>query len=238
MEKFTLCIDLDDTLIPNAYLYQVANWKCGAILSDAIAPFSMSAVDILRREDVIDIENSKRFGFSQRRFPYSWVQLYREIARELQLPVVPSVRRALYHAACGFREGPFEVFPHVHETLGYLRAEGHRLVLITAGDCKLQKKKIMCSGVLRYFHDVHIVGMDKRPILQDELRLSLERVVMVGDSKKSDIAPAIEVGVIPVWLARGVQWSFAQQDVDHDKYHTINHFRELPALLSRIAGNP
>jgi FMN phosphatase YigB (HAD superfamily) len=42
--------------------------------------------------------------------------------------------------------------------------------------------------------------------------------MMVGDSKRSDIAPAIELGITAVHIP-GDTWPFAQAELDRRAYH-------------------
>lgn len=234
--QFEILIDFDDTLVPTAYLYQLANWECGRIVQDAIAPYPMQSKEILKLADDLDNEHAKTYGFNPRRFQYSWVKAYVSIAQRLGKPVNRSVVRALSTAAAEFKKGPFNPFPGVTETLRELRDAGHRLHLLTSGDRKLQQKKLRMSDIGTAFDSIAIVLSSKKSemlLRKLEAGAAGRRCVMVGDSKRSDIIPANEAGIMAVWLP-GIQWEFARANVELNTFHTIRHFTELPGLLAAL----
>jgi putative hydrolase of the HAD superfamily len=231
-----IMVDLDDTLVPTAWLYSRASWQCGALVQEAISPYPMGALDILKFEHDIDLHHAKHYGFNPRRFQMSWQATYVECCQRAGIKPVRAIQRRLWWTAATFKEGPFESFPGCDRACYDLLAVGHRLHLVTSGDDSLQRRKIRDSMVGRWFNAQHIVPMDKRAVMQeirDQAKKDGRGCVMVGDSKRSDIGPAIELGIPAVWIP-GVQWTFAHQHIE-EGFLTVPTFAEVPALLKREA---
>ena len=62
----------------------------------------------------------------------------------------------------------------------------------------------------------------------DTLQLSPAEAIVVGDSYKNDIAPALSLGITPVWL-KGRGWN-DKDDLNSAPY-IISDFHDLPTLL-------
>jgi putative hydrolase of the HAD superfamily len=86
----------------------------------------------------------------------------------------------------------------------------YNLALLTNGATDLQREKIICSGIEKYFKEVIISGEigfgkpDKRifQLALSRFGVSPEQAVMVGDSLQSDISGAKATGIKAVWLNR------------------------------------
>jgi putative hydrolase of the HAD superfamily len=233
MEGRLICFDLDDTLIPNTHLYHRPIWRCGEIISRALGHQSPYPIDLLKLHYDVDSSMVKRFGFSQDRFPTSWVQAYEQVCAKVGTAPDPEVSAELYREAAEFKRGPFAPFPGVVDVLRELRGQGYALHMITAGDEQLQRTKVGASGLGPLFDSVRITGVEKKEVMREIAGERPGSAVMVGDSKKSDIIPAIELGMVAVHVPSNT-WAFANADVDPGSYHTIASVRDLPALLDRI----
>ncbi|HSD12534.1 MAG TPA: HAD family hydrolase, partial [Patescibacteria group bacterium] len=176
-------------------------------------------------------------GYGVDRFPKSWVKTYETLARRAGLPVDRRVCEAVRKTAAAFTRGPYVPFDGAKEALMELQREGHSLHLITAGDKTLQEKKVRVSGLSSLFDSVNVTGVDKKPVMAKIVGEHKERVMMVGDSTKSDVKPAIELGIVAVHVPSHT-WAFAQADVDRRKYLVISSISELPALVRKFMRRP
>lgn len=229
-----LLLDLDDTCIPNSFRYNDATWKCGLIISQALGHRSPYAADVMKLHYEVDTAAVKQYGFSAERFPTTWVRVYDVLCERAGLAPDPKVRRLLYETASRFCEPPFPPFDGVHEALDELRAEGATLRLITAGDEKLQALKIESSGLERHFDSVHITPLDKYPTMEKLVAAHRGPAAMIGDSKKSDIAPAKRLGILGIRIPSQT-WAYANDAAVEPDYE-IPHIRDLPSLLRSIAS--
>src|SRR5262249_24372664 len=87
-----------------------------------------------------------------------------------------------------------------------------RIILLTKGAPDVQGKRLQDSGLNRYLDGVYIVS-DKsastlRAIYSKE-KLRASRVVVIGDSLRSDILPALETGAFALWIP-SLTWRYEQ----------------------------
>jgi putative hydrolase of the HAD superfamily len=134
---------------------------------------------------------------------------------------------------------PVETLPHARETLEAL-ADKYRLVLVTKGDLFDQERKIAQSGLGELFQAVEIVS--------DKNRSTYERVfsrhgdgpdksMMIGNSLKSDVLPAIEAGSWGVYVPHDLTWAYehAETPEGETRFREVENLGELPRLIEEIA---
>ena len=98
-----------------------------------------------------------------------------------------------------------------------------------------QENKLWRSGLQRYFDVVTIVS-DKTPKayhrLCRELDVTPDELVMVGNSFKSDIAPALKIGASAVHIPFHTTWAHEKtEEFEHPKLRHISRFEELLDIL-------
>lgn len=135
--------------------------------------------------------------------------------------------------------------PEVEETLSKLHdlakentceaERKFRLAVFTKGELKDQENKLWRSGLSRFFDVVSIVS-DKTPAtyrrLCKELEVSPQKLVMVGNSFKSDIAPALKVGASAIHIPFHTTWAHEKtEEFEHERLRRITHFSEVYELL-------
>ncbi len=131
---------------------------------------------------------------------------------------------------------PATPLPGVEETLRTLRARHrYRLVCFTKGELQDQENKLRRSGLAPYFQHVEITS-DKGEHEFRQLCLHLdiepEEMVMVGNSLKSDIAPALAIGARAIHIPFHVTWQLEHHEaISHERLQTISDFRELLELI-------
>ena len=133
---------------------------------------------------------------------------------------------------------PVETLPHVQETLESL-AGRYRLVMITKGDLFDQERKLAGSGLGDLFDAVEIVS-DKTPATYERVFAQYAdgpaRAMMVGNSLKSDIVPAIAAGSWGVYIPHDLNWvlEHAEEPTDSPRYRRLTHLGELTALIAEV----
>jgi len=110
-----------------------------------------------------------------------------------------------------------------------------KLAVFTKGELMDQENKLWRSGLQRYFDVVSIVS-DKKPEayrrLCKELEVQPEELLMVGNSFKSDIAPALKIGASAVHIPFHTTWAHEKvEEFDHPKLRRIKRFEELLEIL-------
>jgi putative hydrolase of the HAD superfamily len=128
-------------------------------------------------------------------------------------------------------ECPMEVIEGVPETLEYLSAR-HDLTLFTKGHPEEQKLKIGRSGLGAFFGHTAIVKEKDAAAyrhLVEQRSLVPERTWMIGNSPKSDINPALEVGLNAVFVPHAHTWILEKQELRPGKRQllVVEQFTDL-----------
>lgn len=124
----------------------------------------------------------------------------------------------------------------VEETLARLRqTRQYKLAVFTKGELQDQENKLWRSGLQRYFDVVSIVS-DKTPEayrrLCRELEVKPEELVMVGNSFKSDIVPALKIGASAVHIPFHTTWAHEKtEEFAHERLRRISRFEEIMDIL-------
>lgn len=136
-------------------------------------------------------------------------------------------------------EFPTTPLPEVRSTLEALvrlrRERGLRVVVFTKGELQDQENKLRRSGLWNLFDDVIVVA-DKT---EEEYRRLIARygiapseLVMVGNSFKSDIAPALRIGALAMHIPYHVVWKMEHAETfEHPNLTPIRHFSEILRVL-------
>ena len=162
--------------------------------------------------DEIEIVNREVHGYGALNFGRNLRQCYehlceREIRQSDLDQVMAFAERIL--------EQPVVLIDGVRETLADL-ASRHELILFTKGHPEEQKLKIDRSGLGFHFRHTAIVK-EKDPVsyrnLVRECSLALDRAWMIGNSPRSDINPALEVGLHAVHIPHAQTWSLEDEEI-------------------------
>ncbi|MBN9060020.1 MAG: HAD hydrolase-like protein, partial [Rhizobiales bacterium] len=180
--------DADDTLWQNEQFYRLTEQRFIDLLAE-----HGDREEISRRLNEAERRNLKLYGFGIKGFTLSMV----ETAIELTGGRIPSAAISeILAAGRDMLVHPVETLPHVRETLEQL-AGAYRLILITKGDLFDQERKLAASGLGDLFDAVEIVSDKNTSTYQRIFTRHADgpaHSMMVGNSLKSDIVPAIEAG--------------------------------------------
>lgn len=124
------------------------------------------------------------------------------------------------------------LFPHAHETLGYLK-EKYTLHLISNGFADASETKVMQCDLKKYFTTIVIseaVGVHKpHPEIfhyaVTNAKTAISQSVMVGDSIEADIRGAQNVGMDAIFF------NPKSSEVPDDVKLSISHLQELTRLF-------
>ena len=135
---------------------------------------------------------------------------------------------------------PIETLPYVDQALETLQ-DRYRLILITKGDIFDQERKLAASGLADYFATVEIVA-DKTAASYQRIFArhteGAEHTVMVGNSLRSDILPALEAGAYAVYVPHDLTWSYEHAEEPHaeKRYARIAHLGELESTIAHFTA--
>ena len=214
-----IAFDADDTL-----------WDCQSHfervekrLYELIAPYCDNpAQELFQTES----GNMADLGYGCKAFTISVIETALRVGGDhlttAQLAELLSVSKGLLHL-------PATPLPGVKETLE--RIDGYRKVVFTKGELQDQENKLKRSGLLKYFDDVEITS-DKTQreflALCEHQQIHPSQLLMVGNSLKSDIAPALAIGAWGIHIPFHVTWQLEHfDDIDHERLIKIEKFSDI-----------
>jgi putative hydrolase of the HAD superfamily len=224
--------DGDDTLWSTEQLYDDARSRAARIVGEA----GLDPVEWAQRERHIDVANVAKLGYSVERFPASCVQAYEELCSNSRRPINLGTLERIRRAAATVFEHDAPLVPGAKEMLTTLRARGARLALLTKGDPGVQMRRLEHSGLRDLFHVVKIVPEKSPAVIRDvvtALGASISSAWMVGNSIRSDVAPALRAGLRAVWIDAHV-WEYEQgHDLSTtDGVITAAQIADVPSLIT------
>ncbi|KAB0681430.1 HAD family hydrolase [Aureimonas leprariae] len=219
--------DADDTLWQNERFFRLTEERFLALLeAHAEGP-------VLKRR-LLDTEmrNLESYGFGIKGFTLSMIETALEVTgTQVDGAAIAEIlgwgREMLRH--------PVETLPHARGCLEALRGR-YTMILVTKGDLFDQERKLAASGLGEFFDAVEIVS--------DKTAATYERVfrqhgdgagnaLMVGNSLKSDVLPALEAGAFAVHVPHDLTWDYerAEPPVDHPCFAALPDLSGLPAAI-------
>ena len=228
----TIGFDADDTLWQNESFFRLTQDRFATLLADHAAPDHLA-----ERLEAAERRNIGHYGFGVKGFTLSMIETAIEVT-EGRVPA--AVIGELIAAGRDMLEHPIELLPSVRATVTALAAE-YRVVLITKGDLLDQERKLAQSGLGDLFHGVEIVS-HKTPDAYRQIfarhGTGADQAMMVGNSLKSDVIPALEAGSWGVHIPHGLTWALEAADppLGHRRFHALTSLGSLPALVESLAG--
>lgn len=224
----TIGFDADDTLWHNERHFKLTEQRFAELLVD-----HASTDHLLERLVSAERRNVLHYGYGIKGFTLSMI----ETAVEVTNGRVPAgIISRILEVGRELLAHPVECFEGVPETLEKLKG-GYHLVVITKGDLFDQERKLAASGIDHLFDAVEIVS-EKNEAAYSRIFArhgnGPERAVMVGNSVKSDIIPALAAGCWAVHIPFELTWALEEADKPGDapRFRHADRIDELPGLLS------
>jgi len=220
----TLLIDADDTLWENNIYFEQAFDEFVRFLNHP----HLTAGQVRAVLDEIEKVNNRLYGYGSENFARNLCQCFERLAaREIRPEDLQRVR----DFGENLKNHPMEIIEGVPETLEYLHRR-HDLILFTKGQPEEQKRKIERSALGGYFKHTAIVKEKDEAAyrrLAAELGLSLHETWMVGNSPKSDINPALKVGMNAVFIPHDHTWTLEREPLapGPGRLLTLERFSDL-----------
>ena len=224
-------LDADDTLWHNEPLYTSTRDQFRSLLER----YDCAGACEDRLNDV-ELRNLRLFGYGVKGFVLSMI----ETAIELTEGRLESTDvRTIIEWGHRMLSCPVELLDGVRDAVAAL-ARHYPIVLVTKGDLLHQESKLAQSGLGPHFKGIEIVSKKDAATYRGVMArygVTPERFVMVGNSLRSDVLPALEAGAHAVYVPYEITWSHehvAPDALAGARYHEIAHIRELPTLLRRL----
>lgn len=226
----TIGFDADDTLWHNERFFKSTQDRFALLLAD-YAEQDHLAERLLAAEK----RNIGHYGFGIKGFVLSMIETAIEVTDE-RVParviadIIESGRAMLAH--------PIDLLPFAQDAIEAL-APTHRIILITKGDILDQERKLAQSGLGDMFDWVEIVAHKTPDTYRHVFSRhgdGANRALMVGNSMRSDIVPAITAGAWGVYVPHGLVWALehAEPPIDAPRYRELASLEGLANFVQSI----
>jgi putative hydrolase of the HAD superfamily len=226
-------VDADDTLWHNETYFQEVHAEFGRLLSEHADP-SIS-MDELQK---VSGRNIGTYGYGVKGFTLSMM----EVALDLGGARVNSqTLRELLNLGRDLMQRPMEPIEGVREALSSL-ADRAPLVLITKGDLFHQEVKLAASGFGAFFSGVEIVSEKSADSYRSIFRrhgFEPSNALMVGNSLRSDVLPALEAGARAALVPYVIVWAHEAADAPsgNPRYREIDQLMDLVSWIDEIRAS-
>lgn len=223
-----VAFDADDTLWDNEPYFRKAEKDMLGMISKYV-PAEVAAESLYRTE----VKNMPDYGYGAIAFTMSMIEnavnvTGGKISAE-EIGWIVERGRELLRLNAAPLEG-------VRETLEKIwNSRRYRMVLLTKGELLTQMNKLKRSGLSGFFDRV-VVLCDKKE--KDYLDLceaegvAPENLLMVGNSLKSDMLPAVRVGACGVHIPYEIMWDYEKiESFTHERMITVERFSDLVRIL-------
>ncbi|MDA5557215.1 HAD-IA family hydrolase [Shimia sp. MMG029] len=226
----TIGFDADDTLWHTERLFRLTQERFAELLKDFTDPAHL-------HDRLLEAErrNVGHYGFGVKGFVLSMIETAIEVTDE---KVPASVISELMACGRDMLAHPIDLLPNVAEVVGAL-AESHRLILITKGDLLDQERKLAQSGLGELFSWVEIVSNKTETVYTETFARHAdgpEHAMMVGDSMRSDILPALAAGSWAVHVPNGPAWALeaAETPKNHPRFVALSQLTDVLQTIKNI----
>lgn len=228
----TLGFDADDTLWQNEQFFRETEGRFLDLLSDFGDRATLSS-----RLFAVEKRNIPVYGFGIKGFVLSMMETALEVSAGR---LDPSVIAGVLAMGRDMLNHPIELLPGVRETLEAL-TERYPLILITKGDLFDQERKLTASGLAELFCGVEIVSEKSAAVYARVFAArgdGADKGLMVGNSLRSDILPALEAGAFAVHIPHDLTWTYEHVDeaIDHPRFFIEQHIGKVAELVEMING--
>jgi putative hydrolase of the HAD superfamily len=223
-----LVFDADDTLWENNVLFE-------RVIDDFLNWLEHPTLDKLQLRAVLDdIEaaNAVAHGYGSRVFLRSLADCFERLRGR---PATDEEHGQIHGLAAALADHRVELVPGVAETLEAL-SHRHELLLLTKGHPEEQQRKIDASQLAHYFRAVDIVREKDSETYHRFLKthaLTPATSWMIGNSPKSDILPARQVGMNAAFIPNDHTWALEHGELDPDDGRVL-HLRTFRELLNHF----
>lgn len=230
LKPSTIAFDADDTLWQNEQFFRLTQDRFSDLLADYVEKDHLH-----ERLIAAERRNLGHYGFGVKGFVLSMIETAIDVSDGR---VHANVIRELIDAGQDMLQHPIHLMPHAQDTVARLASE-FQLLLITKGDLLDQERKLAQSGLGDYFDGVEIVS-NKTPAIYAEIFMrhggTATQAMMVGNSMRSDVIPAIEAGCWGVYVPHELTWDLEQATApkNHAKFHELAHLGDLRELLKQL----
>ncbi|MBE0650370.1 MAG: HAD family hydrolase [Bacteroidales bacterium] len=223
--------DADDTLWVNEPYYR----ETERLFAQLMSPVADEET-VMKALIDMEVRNIPLYGYGAKGFMLSMIETVLEIAgqktRSKFIEGVLTLGKTLLAK-------PVVLLDDAQNALQQLKDQ-YRLVLVTKGDLLDQERKLRKSGLHNCFHHIEILSDKKEENYQkllQNLSIEPEAFMMVGNSLKSDVIPALKLGAWGVYIPYHTSWVHERTDEDPGKWRQFLELESLSKLANIMGKN-
>jgi putative hydrolase of the HAD superfamily len=242
-----LIFDADDTLWENNIFYIRAAEDLVHLIHEAGFPESgfpesgfpesgFPEANIVREFQRLERQVVRKLGYGSENYVYILRTLFKKYVPDSE----NTTRIEKFEKICRDFENhvttPPRLFPDVPKILKVLKQK-YPLYVLTKGNIKEQKKKLERSNLLIYFQEAFVESekdiQTYRRILKEK-QWKASEVCMIGNSPKSDINPAIKLGMSAVFIPYKFTWVLEDEPLieNRSRLISVQNFSDLKTIFA------
>jgi putative hydrolase of the HAD superfamily len=222
-----IAFDADDTLWVNEPFFREAENKFCSLLEDYL-PHHTVDKELFKTE----IQNLPLYGYGIKGFMLSMIETILRVSEHTA--DIRLVDKAL-EIGKEMLEKPVTLLEGVEEVLRLLNGD-YKVVMATKGDLLDQERKLIKSGLAKYFHHIEIMSdkkvSDYKKLLK-HLDCKAESFLMIGNSIKSDVLPVLELGGTAIHVPFHITWIHEEvsHTIQHPDFHQVDNISKVIEVL-------
>jgi len=227
-----VAFDGDDTLWHNESIFSMTQERFRELMQPYVGEH-----DLDERLFATEMRNLRLFGYGVKSFTLSMIETAIELS---DASVTADEIASIIHAGRSMLEHPVELLEGAEAAIEAVSAR-HPVMLITKGDLFDQESKLARSGLGDRFGAVEIVAeKDERAYARilERRGVDPDAFVMVGNSARSDVQPALSLGAYAVHVPYPLTWPHEQIDEGelqaHERYRRIGSLSDLADAIASL----
>ncbi|MGM0380457.1 MAG: HAD family hydrolase [bacterium] len=224
-----IIFDLDDTLIQTGQYY---NRQLELFTEKILDNFSRpeDSEEVLTNYFEIDSKAIMKHGYDKAHFPEAMAKTWEYYCRQEDKPLREDDLQECQEIGWEVYSTVPEPVEGMEEILNRLRLD-YELILYTMGDSEIQFEKIRHHNLEQWFKEMHVVPLKERQYLAQIVNpYPRGETMIVGDSLRGEIKPALELGIKAIHRQSDFPWGFHEVEVEGD-YPQIRELLELFEFL-------
>ena len=220
-----IAFDADDTLWVNETYFREAEQQFAKLLSNYETENKIEQ-ELFKKE----MENLMLYGYGVKGFVLSMVESALEISN---YKIDSKIIKEIVSIGKNMIQKPIELLADVKQTLSVLNPK-YKLILATKGDLLDQERKLEKSGLLKYFHHIEVLSEKKAANykrLLGHLDVPPSKLLMVGNSLKSDVLPLLEIGAQAIHVPFHTTWAHEEVKHNGEGYKTVHKLSDILNFL-------
>ncbi|TKG95045.1 HAD family hydrolase [Puteibacter caeruleilacunae] len=218
-----IAFDADDTLWENENFFFEVHEQYAEFMTKYVPKEEM-----LQHLHETEMRNLQPLGYGIKAFTISLMEAALSITNN---KIDPEDLSHILQMGKGMIERPVHLLDGVTEVLEKLQGR-YKLITITKGDLLDQNRKLRKAGLADYFTDFIVVNEKDESTytgILEKYRVDPKHFFMVGNSMKSDVIPALEIGAHAAHIPFRYTWQheLAEHNGRYENLYELKHMCEL-----------